>query len=128
MHTLTLDQVTEKLLPAIAQDRLFAAIFLGFGTGLRRGEVLGLRWKDVDVKTGTLQVRQTLVRVTNHHVPKGEGRTRLIAEPGKLKAYPLCSAKKPMTVETCVRCHQKPPRRQVMRPLKSHLRHDALLT
>ena len=36
MHTLTLDQVAAQLLPAIAQDRLFAAIFLGFGTGLRR--------------------------------------------------------------------------------------------
>ena len=83
MHTFTLDQLTEKLLPAIAKDRLFAAIFLAFGTGLRRGELLGLRWKDVDVKTGTLQVKQTLVRVTNHHVPKGEGRTLLIFQEPK---------------------------------------------
>jgi integrase len=43
MHTLTLDQVTAKLLPAITQDRLFAAIFLAFCTGLRRGELLALR-------------------------------------------------------------------------------------
>jgi integrase len=78
MHTLTLDQVTAKLLPVIAQDRLFAAIFLAFGTGLRRGELLALRWKDVDVKAGTLHVRQTLVRVTNHSVTEGEGRTRLM--------------------------------------------------
>jgi integrase len=83
MHTLTLDQLIEKLLPAIAQDRLFAAIFLGFGTGLRRGEVLALRWKDVDVRTGTLQVRQALVRVTNHNVPKGEKRTRLLFQEPK---------------------------------------------
>ena len=67
----------------IAQDRLFAAIFLGFGTGLRRGEVLALRWKDVDVKTDTLQVRQTLVRVTNHNVPKGDSRTRLLFQEPK---------------------------------------------
>ena len=83
MHTLTLDQITEKLLPAIAKDRLFAAIFLAFGTGLRRGELLALRWKDVDVKAGILQVKQTLVRVTNHHVPKGEGRTQLIFQEPK---------------------------------------------
>src|SRR5499426_3727035 len=69
MHTLTLDQVTTKLLPAIAQDRLFAAIFLAFGTGLRRGELLALRWRDVDLKASTLQVRQTLVRVTNRSAP-----------------------------------------------------------
>jgi integrase len=83
MHTLTLDQLTEKLLPAIAKDRLFAVILLAFGTGLRRGELLALRWKDVDVKTGTLHVKQTLVRVTNHNAPKGEGRTRLLFQEPK---------------------------------------------
>ena len=83
MHTLTLDQVAGKLLPAIAQDRLFAAIFLAFGTGLRRGELLALRWKDVDVKTGTWQVRQTLVRVTDHTATEGEGRTRLLFQEPK---------------------------------------------
>jgi len=83
MRTLTLDQVTAKLLPAIAQDRLFAAIFLAFGTGLRLGELLALRWKDIDFKAGTLQVRQTLVRVKNHHAPAGEGRTRLLIQEPK---------------------------------------------
>ena len=78
MHSLTLDQVTAKLLPAITPDRLFAAIFLAFGTGLRRGELLALRWKDVDLKAGILHVRQTLVRVTNHGATAGEGRTRLL--------------------------------------------------
>ncbi|WP_372455658.1 site-specific integrase [Nonomuraea sediminis] len=31
--------------------------------GLRRGELLGLRWEDVDLDTGTLEVVQTLQRV-----------------------------------------------------------------
>src|SRR5215813_9572768 len=35
------------------------------------------------MKTGTLQVKQTLVRVTNHHVPQGEGRTQLIFQEPK---------------------------------------------
>jgi len=83
MHTLTLDQLTEKLLPAIAKDRLFAAIFLAFGAGLRRGELLALRWRDVDVKAGTLHVRQTLVRITNHGATRAEGRTRLIFQEPK---------------------------------------------
>ena len=74
----TLDQVAAKLLPAIAQDRLFAAIFLAFRTGLRRGELLALRWKDIDLKAGVLHVRQTLVRVTNHGARADEGRTRLM--------------------------------------------------
>jgi integrase len=83
MRILTLDQVTVKLLPAITQDRLFAAIFLALGTGLRRGELLALRWKDVDLKAGTMQVRQTLVRVKNHHAPAGEGKTRLLMQEPK---------------------------------------------
>lgn len=28
--------------------------------GLRQGELLGLRWKDVDLETATLQVRRVL--------------------------------------------------------------------
>jgi integrase len=83
MHTLTLDQVTAKLLPAITQDRLFAAIFLAFGTGLRRGELLALRWKDVDQKAGTLEVRQTLVRVKNRARGAGEASTRLLIQEPK---------------------------------------------
>jgi integrase len=84
IHTLTLDQLTEKLLPAIAKDRFFAAIFLAFGTRLRRGELLALRWRDVDVKAGILHARQTLVRITNHGATKAEGRTQLIFQEPKI--------------------------------------------
>ena len=83
MCTLTLDQVTTKLLPALTQDRLFAAIFLAFGTGLRRGEILALRWKDIDQKADTLEVRQTLVRVKNRAQGAGAGRTRLLLQEPK---------------------------------------------
>jgi len=31
--------------------------------GLRRGEALGLRWKDIDLDRGELRVSQTLQRV-----------------------------------------------------------------
>jgi integrase len=31
--------------------------------GMRRGEVLGLRWQDIDLEKGTFSVRQTLQRV-----------------------------------------------------------------
>ena len=66
MRTLTAAQVSTGLLPKIRDDRLFAAIFLLFGTGLRRGELLGLRWHDVDMAQGILHIRQTLVRVRTY--------------------------------------------------------------
>lgn len=45
---------------AIAGERLHAAWLLTLN-GLRRGEVLGLRWSDVDLITGTLSIRQARV-------------------------------------------------------------------
>ena len=39
---------------------MFPIIFLALATGLRRGEVLGLRWSDVDLERRTLTVAQSL--------------------------------------------------------------------
>jgi integrase len=82
MHTLTLEQLTNRLLPVLAEDRLVAAILLAFMTGLRRGELLALRWQDVDLTAGVLYVRQTLARVRNHDATGEDARIRLdIQEP-----------------------------------------------
>ena len=39
---------------------LHMPLLLAVGTGMRRGELLGLRWSDVDLKAGTATVNQTL--------------------------------------------------------------------
>jgi len=44
-------------------DRLYAAYLLMIGVGLRRGEVLGLHWTDIDLNARVLRVRRTLQRV-----------------------------------------------------------------
>lgn len=57
----------------VGDDRLYGAWVLAATTGLRRGEVLGLRWSDVDLDSGRLAVRQTLVSVayeTKFSTPK----------------------------------------------------------
>jgi integrase len=46
-------------------DRHFAAWFTYATTGMRRGEVLGLHWSDLDLTTGAASVSQTLICV-NH--------------------------------------------------------------
>jgi integrase len=52
-----------KLLLQVAHeagDRLEALYVLAIHTGLRQGELLGLKWDDVDLEDGSLQVRRTL--------------------------------------------------------------------
>lgn len=52
-----------RLLAAVAGDRLWAVYVLALSTGLRRGELLGLRWTDVDLDGAELHVRQAMQRV-----------------------------------------------------------------
>jgi integrase len=82
MTPLSLTQVGQ-LLTAIAEHGLYPTILLGFGTGLRRGELLALRWQDVDVEVGLVHVRQTLARVRTHGAPDRGKRTRLIFQEPK---------------------------------------------
>jgi integrase len=80
MTTWTAAQLS-VFLHGLEGDRLEVAILLGATTGMRRGEVLGLRWSDVDLDAGRLAVRQTLSAPRNpdtgQHVPVyGEPKTR----------------------------------------------------
>lgn len=61
MTTLSTEDLT-KFLEAAKESPQYTAFLLEFYTGLRRGELLGLRWKDIDFKKGTLTVRQQLVK------------------------------------------------------------------
>ena len=78
-RTLTVDEVTTRLLPALKTHRLYAAFLVFFTTGLRRGEVAGLRWQDIDGQAAVLHIRQALVRTKNHAI----GRTELVAQEPK---------------------------------------------
>lgn len=48
----------------IAEHRLAPAYLLAATTGMRRGEILGLRWRDVDLEQRRLQVNQTVLSVS----------------------------------------------------------------
>lgn len=52
-----------EFLDAVRSHRLHPAFHLAAHTGMRRGEVLGLRWRDLDLDAGRLSVRQALVEV-----------------------------------------------------------------
>lgn len=62
MQVWTAAQVAQFLRVA-AGHRLYAAFFLTILTGMRRGEVLGLQWKNIDWERKRLKVRDNLVEV-----------------------------------------------------------------
>ncbi len=59
MTTLTAEQ-SARLLAAIEQTRMYCPVLLGLVTGMRRGEILALRWKNVDFQRATLRVVESL--------------------------------------------------------------------
>lgn len=61
MHPLTQEQAT-AFLAATRDHRHHALYVLALSTGMRQGELLGLRWQDVDLDAGQLGVRRTLQR------------------------------------------------------------------
>jgi integrase len=52
-----------QVLRAAKTERLYALYVLALCLGPRRGELLGLRWEDIDLDAGTLEVVQALQRV-----------------------------------------------------------------
>jgi integrase len=50
------------LLEAASGDRLEALYVLAVHTGMREGELLGLKWEDVDLERSVLRLRRALVR------------------------------------------------------------------
>ena len=62
METLSPEQA-RALLDAADDDRLGALYSLALSTGMRQGELLALRWENLDLDVGRLQVRGTLQRV-----------------------------------------------------------------
>jgi integrase len=61
-------------LAAVEDDRLYALWLLAASTGMRRGELLGLQWPDVDLGRARVAVRRSLVTV-GHKVMVSEPKT-----------------------------------------------------
>ncbi len=73
-----------KLLAAISGDRLEALITVAVALGLRQGEILGLRWRDIDFRCKQLHVRFQLQRldgIPKFTQPKSKNSRRTIVLP-----------------------------------------------
>ena len=74
MHPLSPDEA-RKLIEAVRGDTLEALYVLAVHTGMRQGELLALRWEDIDLNEGVIRIRRTLVR-SGGRISIGEPKTK----------------------------------------------------
>lgn len=63
-------------LGAIADDRMFAAYYLLLATGMRRGELLGLKWADIDFNNKCLHINRALAKTNTHGAQFADTKTQ----------------------------------------------------
>ncbi len=84
---------SKRLIEAAKGDRFEAIYLLAVSTGMRQGELLGLKWEDVDLERGTLQVRRTLSTANGKGFTFGVPKTAKSRRSIKLPAVALSSLK-----------------------------------
>ncbi|MDE7002912.1 MAG: site-specific integrase [Oscillospiraceae bacterium] len=62
MKTLPTEQLA-SFLHGSKESGVFELYYIELATGLRRGELLGLKWEDIDLEEGTIQVRRQIARI-----------------------------------------------------------------
>ena len=83
----------QRFIEAIKGHKLEMLFLIALSTGLRLGELLGLKWSDIDFNTGMLTVNRTLSRVKNQdtgkyevieQIPKTKNSNRVIPIPSNI--------------------------------------------
>lgn len=67
MKTLTVDQL-QSFLREAKESGVYEMYYIELATGLRRGELLGLKWEDIDLKQAVIRVRRQVARINGEIV------------------------------------------------------------
>lgn len=83
--TVLSEEETNKLLETAEGTNLHMPILLAVATGLRRGEILALRWSDLDLDAGTVTVSRSLSETKERGLifksPKSRSSKRVVSMP-----------------------------------------------
>ncbi len=74
IQPLTVEQA-QQFLAAAHGHSLEALFVIAVSTGMRRGEVLAIKWQDIDLSTGTLHVRRIFTRAKGNRYIEAEPKT-----------------------------------------------------
>lgn len=74
-HQALTPEQAKLLIEKIQGHKLEALLTLAIATGMREGEILGLRWSDVDFHNECLQVNRTLLYLAGHGFVESEPKT-----------------------------------------------------
>ncbi len=69
------DEEAAQFLAYVRHHRLYAFYALAMATGLRRGELGGLRWQDVDFERRRISIEQELIYIGGKHIFKDKLKT-----------------------------------------------------
>jgi len=89
MRTLTPEEL-EGLLEVASSNRFYPVIYTAVSTGLRQAELLGLRWRDIDLDLQSISVCQVLYKhrgICEFKEPKTSHSKRRVSMTAKLADY-----------------------------------------
>jgi integrase len=61
----------QQLILVAVDDEFYVAICLAIATGKRRGEILGIKWTDIDWKTGIILIYKSVQRIRGQGIKAG---------------------------------------------------------
>lgn len=78
------EEGVRELLDAARESQVYLPILLAVTTGMRSGEILALRWEDIDLASGTATIRRTMAQGRGLYFkePKTAKSRRLVRLPG----------------------------------------------
>ncbi len=79
------DDDVKRMLSAAEGTPLELPIYLAACCGMRRSEICGLKWKDIDLKKGKIHIHDAIVLGTDGYVKKG---TKTTASKRTISAFP----------------------------------------